>query len=124
MPDPGGAGDIDWSAIQGEAEKRWIQDQVFQHKDLNFVQRLMSPDEWPRVKHPNGGYSTHRMAWTSVGNQHIVYPTVVYDWNSKDVKQRNPDEAVVHALQTGEYIPFNTPEQAHTFAMKYKRMWE
>ncbi len=93
-------------------------DVLQQNKDLNFVQRLYNKDQYPTIKNEKGGYSTHRMA----SSDNLAYPTIIYDSETKKLKQLSGEEARQHALKTGEFIEFSNPYQANDFANNgYKR---
>jgi len=70
----------------------------------------------------HGRWGTHRMAY-STGTPNIVYPTIVQDPISGNLKQLNDDEAVDYAKKTGEFIPFDKPEDAAWFGRSYKKVW-
>lgn len=63
-------------------------------------------------------YGTHYMA--NSGNR--VYPSI-FPINGKMTYIDNPDEAYDYADKTGNYIEFNSPEEAANFAENYKQGW-
>jgi len=89
----------------------------------NFVKRILYPDQWPKMDLGEGQYATHKMAWGSTDNEHMVYPTVIYDDVTGKLKELAGDEAFQHAMTTGEYIPFKTPQEADWFSKNYKKVW-
>ncbi len=90
------------------------------NSDKNFVRRILEPDFFPVIENPDGSRSTHRMASNGVilpGDDkptEIVYPTIVQI--DDQLQQLNDDEALQHALSTGEFIPFDDPQVARDFA--------
>lgn len=91
------------------------------NKKKSFVDRILHPNKYPRLDLGNGDYATHQMAWTTAGNKYRVYPTVL--WTGKELKQFKPDEAYQQVLKTGNYIDFDTPEEADWFSQRYKAAW-
>lgn len=100
--------------------------QILQANDrMNFVQRILKPAEWPVLRDEvagPGSWSTHSMGWAEIGKERtpIVYPTVVYDPETKGLKRLGGADAVNHARQTGEFIAFETPAEADWFSKSYK----
>lgn len=97
-----------------------IADILNRHSNLNFVQRVMSPDKFPVINNPDGSVSTHKMAWGSYGNQHVVFPTIVYDEKTGTLKDLGK-EAFDYAIKNKQYIPFNNPKEAESFSINYKK---
>lgn len=90
---------------------------------LNFEQRILYPSRYPQINNPDGSYSTHKMAWTTVGDRFIAFPTIVQlpDGNLKELP---PSEAIQWAIQNKEFREFPTAEQASGYADGgYKRYW-
>ncbi len=50
-----------------------------ENKHLNFVQRILSPQNYPTLDLGNGNYATHKMAYSDVGGLSVAYPTVIHD---------------------------------------------
>jgi hypothetical protein len=109
-------------------DKKWISGILSQNKEKNFIQRVMEPDKWPRINNKDGSYSTHKMSWSTIGGKnngiHIVYPNIIYDEESKGLKELKGKDAVDHAISTGEYITFDKTEEADWFGKNYKMIWE
>ena len=99
----------------------YIESILEKNKDKNFVQRIKNPKL--RLGNEDGSYSTHSMAWGQVGNQSVVFPTVVESQKGK-LKRLEMPEAWVNALTNGESISFNTPEEADWFSKNYKNVWK
>ena len=88
------------------------------NKNFNFVQRIRNPSE--RLDLGNGQYATHMMAYDPKTKR--AYPTVVKQGNK--LVQLHGNDAWDYADRTGEYITFNTPQQAEKFANNgYKIVW-
>jgi len=101
-----------------------------QHKDKNFVQRIISPEKYPNIHLPDqpvGMSSTHLMSWGTIGDsknpEHIVYPQIIQDASGKLVKMSTKD-AMRYAITTGQYIPFKDPNEADWFSQNYKKVWK
>lgn len=94
-----------------------------QNADKNFVQRIMKPNAYPTMPLGNGRYATHEMAWGESDGKSLVYPTVIYDTATQKLKKLDPDAAYRYARQTGEFIPFNSANDASFFSKNYKAVW-
>ena len=85
------------------------------HKPLllnpkSFVKRILNPENYPKIYYSDGREASHKMAWEKAGDKYIVYPTIL--WNGDTLTEFSPDVAFQHAWTTGNYIPFDTPEDA------------
>ena len=91
---------------------------------LNFVQRLMKPDINPLLYMPEGpgDHGTHLMSSAEVNGKNIVYPEIVQGPDG-NLKRLSREEAWKHAIDTGEHITFDTPEEAKWFGENYKKVW-
>lgn len=78
-----------------------------------FVRRMQSENP-ATLGNGDGTFSTHGMASARVGNMDIAYPTVV-NINGKLVRLSD-DEALTHAISTGEYKRFPTQQDADIYA--------
>lgn len=84
-----------------------------------FVQRIMRPDNFPRLEH-EGGYATHRMSWGQLGDKYVAYPTVLYD--GKKLVDHG-DKAWEQVSKTNNYITFDSADEADWFTKNYKSAW-
>ena len=107
-----------------DALNLWVDEILGQHRNLNFVQRVMEPASWPTIK-MGKGRASHLMSWATVGSEKrpIVYPTIIYDPATKTLRRLAGKEAVEHAIRTGEFISFDTEKEADLFSREYKRYW-
>ena len=98
--------------------RQWVPDDT----KLNFEQRILSPSKYPQLQNEDGSYSTHSMAWGDGDGKFFAYPTVV---QAGDKLVRLPDNvAFRHAMESGEYREFTTPEDADAYASGgYKNSW-
>ena len=99
---------------------------------LQFEQRILRPSRYPVLDmsngDPDGEIATHQMSdsATMINGVHtpIAYPNVIYDQKSRQLKPLNGDDAYDHAVKTGEYRTFDTPEAASVYAQgAYKNHW-
>jgi len=101
----------------------WLLDILDRNKDKSFVKRIMTPDKYPSLNNPDGTTSSHLMSWASAGGKFAAFPTILYD--GKGLKKFDDwREAFGQAQQTGNYIEFDTPEEAEWFSKNYKRYWD
>lgn len=84
-----------------------------------FVQRILRPNDFPTLPHANG-IATHRMAWGESDGKYVAFPTVLYD--GKQLVDYG-DRAFPQAMQSGNFIEFDSPEEAEWFTTRYKEAW-
>lgn len=103
----------------------WLKDVVGQHKDKQFVQRILNPGVYGNLDLGDGQVGTHLMSWSTYGKDKtpIVYPSIIQDKTGK-FTQLDDDAAFNYAIKSGEYIPFKSPDQAELFSKEYKRLWD
>lgn len=92
------------------------------HSEKQFVQRILRPNDFPSLDLGGGAHASHRMAWAEVDGRNVVYPTVVQ--RGDELVELDEDTAIRHALQSGEFIEFGTPDEADFFSREYKRVWK
>src|SRR5262245_46720800 len=89
------------------------------NQEKSFVQRVLKPQNYPVLSQDNGGYATHKMAWTTDDNKHYVYPTVMLN-DRGQLEDFGPDQGYELARRSGNYIQFDDPQEADWFARNYK----
>jgi hypothetical protein len=94
-----------------------------QHSDKNFVKRILNSESYPKLDNKDGTYSTHSMAYGESGGKYYVYPTVIQDENTGELKRLSDKEAWKHAMKTGEHIPFFDENSADWFSSNYKALF-
>ena len=111
-------------ASRDDAINLWVDEVLGKHRKLNFVQRIMEPGRWPTIPTGTGGAS-HLMTWSTIGMERrpIVYPTIIYDPQTKYLRQLSGKDAREHAVSTREFIEFDTEKEADLFSKEYKRYW-
>ena len=128
-------GDTSNMATADIIARMWADDEftrrtLERNKDKNFVRRILDPSSYPAITNDRrlkpGDRATHQMSWTTVESgplkgSNIVYPNIVHDQRSNQLQWLGPREAAQYAEQTGQFIKFNTPEQADMFSKYYKR---
>ncbi len=111
--------DMDISKIQGILES---------NKNKNFVQRILTPNDYPTLDLGGGNYATHKMSYSSIdtkeGKKFIVYPNIIHYPQAKNLISLNPDIAMKYAISSGEYIPFDNEKEAEWFSKNYKKVWD
>jgi len=83
------------------------------NKNKDFVKRILDPNQ-PSLKDPDreGVSMTHMMMNDDV----YAFPSIVRDPETGELKRLSPQEASSYANKTGEFIQFDTPEEAAAFA--------
>lgn len=89
---------------------------------LNFEQRVLNPNSYPKIQNDDGTYSTHRMAWGGDPGNYMAYPTIV---QQGDQLTRLDDKAAYeYALKNKEFRSFSKEEDARSYAEGgYKKFW-
>jgi hypothetical protein len=117
--------------VKMEQNLKSLLDVLMLFQDKNFVQRLLNPYVFPRINNQDGSFSTHLMS--SMDN--IAFPHITQNPNTGELEQaiiRTPSsnydwgQALKTAKDRGDFIQFNTPEEADYFATNYKKAlgWE
>ena len=102
------------------------------NKSKTFVDRILNRDKYPVLDEqgnsiprsslqPGQHHKTHFMAWAQVGDKYVVHPTVL--WDGKQLKEYSPQDAWNHAKTSGNYIEFDSPQEAEWFSENYKNVW-
>jgi len=106
---------------QKDLEKR-IRELMTYNSHKNFVQRLLDPNMAKPITLDDGVVGTHLMATS--GN--YIYPQIIQDRNTGELRRLMPRDAYEYAIKTGEYIKAKTPQEADMFSKGYKRVlgWE
>jgi len=113
--------------IDADMERSHLQKLLLRNQDKNFVRRILTPDKYPILSRPDiaeqpGSYSTHLMAFSELpGGGVFVYPEIVHNEQTNKLTRLPSKDAARMALQTGEYLTFDTPAQAEWFVKNYKK---
>jgi hypothetical protein len=106
-----------------DIEKYIINKTLDTYQHLNFVDRIRNKDKYPTLDLGDGSYATHKMSYSTVDNGAVVYPNVIYDETSNSLRELDPEQAYQHAMETKEYIPFDSETDAEWFSKNYKKVW-
>lgn len=99
----------------------WLSGILNKNKNKSFVKRILFPKKYPSLNLGPQTSGTHLMVWGQMGKKYVVYPTILYD-GEKLIKY-DPNEAWKHVSQTGNYIEFDSAEEADWFSKHYKDYW-
>lgn len=100
-----------------------VLDILSKNADKNFVRRILFKYKYPSVNYGNGVYATHKMEWAEKDGKYIVYPSIGYDENTKKLYDFG-EKAFDRAMKEGDYIEFDTPEDADWLSKNYKMVWD
>lgn len=104
--------------VYNPAAQQWIPENT----KLEFEKRVLNPSSVSPLQNEDGSYSTHRMAWGDSDGKFFSYPTIIN--NGGKLIQLDDATAWSHAMETGEYRMFNTPEDAEAYSSGgYKNSW-
>ncbi|MEB3319817.1 MAG: hypothetical protein VKI63_02620 [Cyanobium sp.] len=104
-----------------EFNRDWVMKVLEQNSSKNFVQRILRPGDYPTLPLPDGSYATHLMEWAEADGKYYVYPRVMYD--GKKLHDYG-SKAFEIAMQSGNAIEFDSPDEAEFFSQQYKQAWE
>lgn len=95
-----------------------------ENKNKSFVQRILNPHAYPVLQNPDGTVSTHSMAWAEANDgKFYVYPTVLTTPKGQLVRHSD-DDAWKHTQATGNFLVFDSAEEADYFSKHYKDAWD
>lgn len=97
----------------------WIKQILENNKSKSFVKRMYAENP-AFLSLGNGEHATHRMAWSQIGNQYVVYPTVLDTGNG--LQAFDPKDALGHVLKTNNYIALDNPDDADYLSRNYKQV--
>ncbi len=105
--------------------EKWLKQLMLANSNKNFVKRILEPSKYPSQDLGNGWVRTHEMAWGDDGKgNYFVYPTVVHNEKDNTLKKLSDRSAYIYALQTGEYLKFNSADTADWVSRNYKLLWK
>ena len=100
----------------------WVDNLITNNTHLNFIDRVARPELYPTIPSKEG-IATHLMSWDTIDGKPAVFPTIIFDPESQQLKKLPIDAAYEHAIKTKEYLPFSSEEEADLFSQQYKRHW-
>lgn len=90
---------------------------------LNFEQRILNPNSYPKIQNGDGTFSTHRMAWGGDEGNYMAYPTIVQQPDGQ-LQRLDDKAALAHAQDNKEFRHFSKAEDAQAYAEGgYKKFW-
>ena len=102
--------------------KKWVRSVVDANKGKAFVDRIIDPSSYKPITNEDGSLSTHSMAWGEANGKFRVFPTVIRYGNG--LKRFEGKDAWRLAIKLGNFIEFDTAEEADRFSKEYKTYWE
>lgn len=90
--------------------------------DKGFVKRILNKENSPVLDNGDGTVSTHSMSWGEADGRYFVYPTVLVTGDGT-LKRFSNKDAWRNVMKTGNYIEFDSPEEADWFSRRYKSVW-
>jgi hypothetical protein len=113
------------SASNNEDPYDSIMNILAKHSDKNFVQRILYPKDFPTLGLGGQDWGTHLMSYSTDDNgKAFLYPSIIQDPDSKELRLLKGREALHYAIKTGEYIPFDSAKDAEWFGNNYKLGWD
>lgn len=87
------------------------------NSDLNFVDRALHPEKYPKLTGPDGEQMSHKLAAERDSDgKWWVFPTIIQDKETGELKELALDEAMDYAKSTGERIGFDDGKMAVEYA--------
>ncbi len=110
------------------AELKDLLKMLQENGDKNFVQRLMNPYIFPVLWDVLQGGDVGNMMMSSgytgnsvEGTKGFVFPQIIQEKDTGKLKKLGTRQAMDYARKTGEYLEFDTPEEAEDFGTNYKK---
>jgi hypothetical protein len=99
-----------------------------ENTDKNFVKRVKNPSVYPRMdwgKTEEGKprVATHQMSYSEEDGIHYVYPNIIQDKETGELKLLDGKDAFDYALDNNEAIAFDDEDEALWFSKNYKKFW-
>jgi hypothetical protein len=70
------------------------------NKHLNWVERGLNPDNYPKIENKDGSFSTHKLAYSTGDNgEAYVYPTIIQN-DKGELEQLDDTAALEYAMKT------------------------
>lgn len=93
------------------------------NKGKDFVQRILSPKDYPVIQNPNGSVSSLLMSTATAEGKAYAFPLIFHENKQLIDMRKDWRKAFQHALKTGENIPFSSEKDALWFTNNYKKVW-
>jgi hypothetical protein len=111
-------GPVNPNSMDSSNVHQMVKNQLAANANKNFVQRIVDPNA-PSTN-VLGVPATHLMGYATVDNGAIAFPNIVQGGSANKLQMLTPTEAINHAFNTGEFIPFNSEKEADLFTRNYK----
>lgn len=108
---------------QEASYKEMLLAEMAKNKDKNFVQRILSPNDYPSLPLGNNKHATHLMSWGESDGNYYVYPTVIQDPKTKKLIHLDEGDAFDYAMKNNEYLQFKDALSAAMISKDYKKLW-
>lgn len=89
------------------------------NSDKNFVRRILNPEAFPSLEE-DGTRMSHLMEYGEADGRYYVYPRIAYE---RGELKNYGDEAFDRAMRTGDFMSFDTEDEASWFSRNYKNVW-
>lgn len=103
-------------------ERLLIAEILAKNADKSFVKRIIDRHKYPTLSNPDGSISTHSMATIEEDGRYYAFPTVLIT-TEKKLKRFPVLDAWENVKTTGNFIEFDTQDEADWFSKRYKLVW-
>ena len=90
------------------------------NRDKDFVDRILNAKKFPTLENIDGSESTHGMMYSEVDGVFYVYPSVIIE--DDNMRRLERDSALGRAVRLGDYVEFDSIQEAYEFSKEYKKM--
>ncbi len=108
-----------------DRDKNWLDYVLIKNGSRRFVHRILFPDKSPVATDDEDpkNVMTHKMAWGESDGTYYVFPTVMEDPETGELKNYK-ESAFDEALKRRDFISFDNPDDADWFSKHYKSYWD
>ena len=91
---------------------------LLKHRNKDFINRIINVNDFPVLENRDGSVSTHSMSYGESDGKYYVFPTVVIEGGK--AMRLGPDTAWVRAMTSGDFLEFDSEQDAADFSKEYK----
>ncbi len=99
-----------------------------ENTNKNFVQRIKNPSvypqmDWGETEEGEKKVATHQMSMGEADGIYYVYPNIIQDKDTGELKSLSSQDAFDYALDNNEFIAFDNEDEALWLSKYYKKFW-
>ena len=112
----------DLFTVNPDLEKTFLKTLVRPYENLNFIKRLMRPQEYGMLPMGPKSGGSHLMSYATDDKGAIAYPQIIQRAEGHPLEMLSAADAIDYAIKNKEYIPFSNAGDAEYFGKNYKKI--